>query len=150
MSNKENKKVVSLKREYEGYVSLDEYNKIKYESYLKDNKIRDLEYKVNHWQSACRKMVNIIHNYNQDINNQFRYNFDYYENMRRQLTNESNQIINYQNNEIKLLKEENIKLKDKEIQRLENDNERLRKIIQKLEGDRDQLINKLIGVDDNE
>lgn len=150
MSNNEKNKVVQLKREYEGYVSLDEYNKIKYESYLKDNKIRDLEYKVNHWQSECGKMVNIINNYNQDINNQFRYNFDYYENMRRQLTNESNQIINYQNNEIKLLKEENIKLKDKEIQRLENDNERLRKIIQKLEGDRDKLINKLIGVDDNE
>ena len=150
MSNNEKNKVVQLKREYEGYVSLDEYNKIKYESYLKDNKIRDLEYKVNHWQSECGKMVNIINNYNQDINNQFRYNFDHYENMRRQLTNESNQIINYQHNEIKLLKEENIKLKEKEIQRLENDNERLRKIIQKLEGDRDKLINKLIGVDDNE
>ena len=49
MSNNEKNKVVQLKREYEGYVSLDEYNKIKYESYLKDNKIRDLEYKVNHW-----------------------------------------------------------------------------------------------------
>ena len=146
MSNKENKKVVSLKREYEGYVSLDEYNKIKYDLYRKEKEIENLKHNMNYWYNECIKLSN-----NQNIDNQFRYNFDYYENMRRQLTNESNQIINRQTEKIYNMQSIMLEDKDKEIERLENDKEENNKLkdkeIERLENEKEKLNDKNIKLE---
>ena len=126
MSNeKKNKnKIVPLKREYEGYVSLDEYNKIKYDLYRKEKEIENLKHNINYWYNECIKLSK-----NQNSDNQFRYNFDYYENMRRQLTNESNQIINRQTEKIYNMQSIMLEDKDKEIQRLKDEKEELKQIL---------------------
>ena len=141
MSNKENKKVVSLKREYEGYVSLDEYNKLKYDLYLKEKEIENLKHNMNYWYNECIKLYN-----NQNINNQFRYDLDSFKQMYIEFTKDKNKEIQNKDNEnnklkeqLECVKEETIKLKDniisdknKKIQRLEEENNKLNNKIKQI------------------
>ena len=127
MSNEESKKVLN-----KNYVSLNEYNKIKYDLYVKekeierlnniiqykDNIIQNIINERNYWYNESQKISN-----NQNINKQYEYDLDNFKQMYIEFTKDKNKEIQNKDNEnnklkeqLKCTKEENTKLKDKEIQ----------------------------------
>ena len=154
MSNNEESKNILNK-----VVSLDDYNKeierlngiIQYQNGI----IEDLTHKMNHWYNECYKMVSYIHNYNNSLitnnttlstnnYNQIKYDFDYYEKMRIELSKD----IKRDNDKIIEMKDKIISDKEEEIQRLNNYVKELIEEKKKIEKDKDKLIDKLLlGVD---
>lgn len=147
MSNNEKNKVVPLKREYEGYVSLDEYNKIKYDLYRKekeierkDREMQDLYNRIDYYINEYNKSLGYIHNYNMsstvNINNQIQHDFNYFKQMYIEFTKEKNKEIQNKDNEIQRLKDEKEELKDINTKLKNKLNNNIRLLFNYKEGDK--------------
>ena len=122
------------------YVSLEKYNKIKYDLYLKDNEIerlegeiynrdiiiQDLYNKIIYWGEEYQKVSK-----NQNVNNQYKYDFANFKQMYIEFTKEKNNEIQNKDNIIKEQKEELKENKDNEIQRLKDEKEELKQRLEK-------------------
>ena len=122
------------------YVSLEKYNKIKYDLYVKDNEIerlegeiynrdiiiQDLYNKIIYWGEEYQKVSK-----NQNVNNQYKYDFANFKQMYIEFTKEKNNEIQNKDNIIKEQKEELKENKDNEIQRLKDEKEELKQRLEK-------------------
>ena len=154
------------------YVSLEKFNKIKYDLYLKDNEI---EYKTQcqndiiqqqravikqllderkYWYDECQKLSN-----NQNVNEQYKQALKNINQIRSELINDikedkdkleqnKNKEIQNKDNEIKDQKEENNKLKDNIIQNKNKEIERLEGEKEELREENDKIRNEIIQIID--
>ena len=122
------------------YVSLEKYNKIKYDLYLKDNEIerlegeiynrdiiiQDLYNKIIYWSEEYQKVSK-----NQNVNDQYKYDFANFKQMYIEFTKEKNNEIQNKDNIIKEQKEELKENKDNEILKLKDEKEELKQRLEK-------------------